>query len=46
MVNNFSDFGAMQTDISNSLLCLVESKENGVDFICYLEATDNVSENV
>lgn len=36
----------MQTDISNGLLCFMESKENGVDLICYLEATDNISQNV
>jgi len=46
MVNNLSDFGAMQTDVSNGFLCFMESKENGIDFICYLEATDNVSKNV
>lgn len=46
MVNNLSDFGAMQTDVSNSFLCFMESKENGIDFICYLEATNNVSKNV
>lgn len=46
MVDILSDFGAMQTDISNGLLCFMESQENGVDLICYLEATDNISQNV
>jgi len=46
MINNLSDFRTMQTDVSNGLLCLMEGKEDGVNFICYLETTDNISENV
>lgn len=46
LLHLYLDFGAMQTDVSNGILCLVESKENGIDFICYLESADNVGQNV
>lgn len=36
----------MQANISNGIFCIMESKKNGNDLICYLEATDNISQDV
>lgn len=42
----YLDFRAMQANVSNGIFCIVESKENGNDLICYLETTDNIGQNV
>lgn len=40
------DFGAMQADVSNGIFCIMASKENGIDLVRHLEATDNIGQNV
>lgn len=36
----------MQADVSNGVLRVVAGKANGVDLVRYLEAADNVGQNV
>lgn len=36
----------MQANVSNGIFCIMESKEDGNDLVRYLEATDNIGQDV